>query len=146
MTHQEPEKRMLTPEVRKTLDTPLIARLSVIDSNGYPHTVPLWYAVDGDDLVMISPRETRKVGFIAGNPKACLCVGGGEVAAGEIGPGYLIKGDCVNEEDPGYEWLRKVTLRYRTPQDAERDIEQWRDQYDMMVIRLVVRKVIRVYG
>lgn len=137
---------MLTTEVRKLLEAPLIARLSVVDADGYPHTVPLWYALDGEDIVMISPRETKKVAHLTANPKACLCIGGGETAQGRIGPGYLFKGECTSEEDPGYEWLRRVTLRYEPPEEAERNIAQWREQYDMMVIRLRVRKVIQVYG
>ncbi len=60
---------MLTLEVRSLLESPIVGRLSVVDPNGYPHTVPLWYAVDGNDIVMISDRNTRKVAFIGSNPK-----------------------------------------------------------------------------
>ena len=42
-------------------------------------------------------------------------------------------------------WLRSVTLRYRSREQAEKDIEQWRTELDMMVIRLVVARVIKVY-
>ncbi len=133
------------PEVRAVLDCPLIARLSVIDQNGYPHTVPLWFDVDGGDIVMISDRNTRKVDFLGANSKASICIGGGDATAGEIGPGYLLKGECTTEEDPGYKWLRRITLRYRTPDVAEKEIEQWRAQLDIMLIRLTVKKVTKVY-
>ena len=136
---------MLKPEVRALLEQPLIARLSVVDSHGYPHTVPLWYAVDGDDIVMISDRNTRKVEFLGANPKASMCIGGGEAAGGAIDAGYLFKGQCTAEEDPGYQWLRRITLRYRSPEVAEKEIELWRTQLDMMVIRLTVAKVTKVY-
>ena len=136
---------MFKPEVRELLESPLVARLSVVDANGYPHTVPLWYAVDGDDIVMISDRKTRKVDFLAANPKASICIGGGEGAEGEAGAGYLFKGECTTEEDAGYEWLQRITRRYRPPALAEKDIEQWRTQLDIMVIRLSVTKVIKVY-
>jgi hypothetical protein len=136
---------MLKPAVRAFLEAPHVARLSVIDSNGYPHTVPLWYGVDGDDIVMISDRNTRKVDFIESNSKASICIGGGEGANSEVASGYLFKGTCTAEEDAGYRWLRDVTLRYRSREQAEKDIEQWRTQLDMMVIRLAVTKVIKVY-
>ena len=90
---------MLKPDVRAFLASPHVARLSVVDSSGYPHTVPLWYAVDGDDIVMISVRNTRKVDFVRANPKASICIGGGEGAGTEIAAGYLLKGDCRAEED-----------------------------------------------
>jgi hypothetical protein len=136
---------MFNPEVRTLLESALVARLSVVDPNGYPHTVPLWFAVDGDDIVMISDRNTRKVDFLAVNSKASICIGGGEVADGEDGAGYLFKGECTTEEDTGYRWLRHITLRYRSPAQAEKDIAQWRAQLDIMVIRLAVTKVIKVY-
>jgi hypothetical protein len=136
---------MLKPEVRSLLERPLVARLSVVDTNGYPHTVPLWYAVDGDDIVMISDRNTRKVALLGSNPRASVCIGGGEAAGEAIDAGYLLKGECTAEEDPGYKWLRRITLRYRSPEVAEKEIEQWRTQLDMMVLRLTVAKVVKVY-
>ena len=99
----------------------------------------------GGDIVMISDRKTRKVDFLAVNPKASICIGGGETADGEAGPGYLFKGECAVEEDSGYKWLRKITLRYEAPERAEKDIEQWRTQLDIIVLRLTVTKVIKVY-
>ncbi len=75
----------IEPQIRSVIDAPLIARLSVIDRDGYPHTVPLWFALDGDDVVMISDRNTRKVALLTRNSKASICIGGGETAAGEIG-------------------------------------------------------------
>jgi len=117
----------------------------VIDRNGFPHTVPLWYAVDGDDIVMISDRNTRKVDFVKANSKASICIGGGEGTNSEVAAGYLFKGNCAAEEDADYRWLRDVTLRYRTREQAGKDIEQWRTRLDMMVLRLVVSRVIKVY-
>ena len=136
---------MLKPLVRSFLESPYVARLSVIDPNGYPHTVPLWYAVDGDDIVMISDRNTRKVDFVGRNPKASICIGGGEGADGEVAAGYLFKGDCTIEEDVDGQWLRLITHRYRTPADAEKDIAQWNADLDIMMLRLAVAKVIKVY-
>ena len=136
---------MLKPPVRSFLESPYVARLSVVDPNGYPHTVPLWYAVDGDDIVMISDRNTRKVDFVGRNPKASICIGGGEGANSEVAVGYLFKGDCAIEEDVDGKWLRLITHRYRAPADAEKDIAQWSADLDIMVLRLAVAKVIKVY-
>ncbi|MBK8025693.1 MAG: pyridoxamine 5'-phosphate oxidase family protein [Chloroflexi bacterium] len=134
----------LSPEVRAFLQTPFIARLSVIDPNGFPHTVPLWFDVEGDDIIIISDRNTKKIPYIDANPKACICVGGGETADGVAGPGYLFKGEAFNEEDPGFYWLRRMTLRYEQGEKAEQDIELWRTTLDMMIIRFKVQKVSKV--
>ena len=131
---------MLTDAVREFLKKPLIARLSVIDPNGYPHTVPLWVAPDGDDIVIISDRKTKKIGYIAANPKASLSIGGD----GLEGTGYLFKGQCFNEEDPGFKWLSDMTYRYEEKEQADKDIELWRTTLDMMIIRFKIDKVMKV--
>jgi general stress protein 26 len=131
---------MLTEEVRTLLKKPLIARLSVIDPNGYPHTVPLWFDMDGDDIVIISDRKTKKVDYIAVNPKAALTIGGDD----ESGTGYTFKGKCYNEEDPDYRWLKQMTYRYEENPKADEDIELWRTTLDMMIIRFKIEKVMKV--
>ncbi len=132
---------MFGNEVREFLQQSLIARLSTIDAKGYPHTVPLWFDVDGDDLVIISDRNTRKIGHIAHNSKGALEIGGDS----NDSAGYLFKGQLSVEEDPDYRWLKQVTWRYEAGAQAETDIELWRTTLDMIVIRLKVERVIKVY-
>ena len=131
---------MFTPEVREVLAKAVTARLSTIDKQGYPHTVPLWFDLDGDEIIIISDRNTRKIDYIALNNKGCFQIGGDA----EVGTGYLFKGDLIVEPDPDYKWLRQVTLRYEKGEQAEKDIELWRTTLDMIIIRLKVKKVIKV--
>jgi general stress protein 26 len=131
---------MLTDEIREFLKKPLIARLSVIDSRGYPHTVPLWFDMDGDDIVIISDRNTRKNDYIKVDPKGAINIGGDA----NDGAGYLFKGEFSLEEDPGYKWLSQMTYRYEPKEKAEKDIELWRTTLDMMVIRFKIRRVAKV--
>jgi general stress protein 26 len=136
---------MPTAELADVLRMPLIARLSVVDTDGFPHTVPLWFGVDGDDIVMISDRNTRKVDYLNQNQRSSICIGGDQGPDGVIAPGFLLKGICSTEEDPDFAWLRRITLRYQSGEEAQKSIEQWRTQLDIMLIRLRVQKVIKVY-
>ncbi|WP_410959314.1 hypothetical protein, partial [Salmonella sp. SAL4433] len=86
-------------------------------------------ALNGDDLVIISVRQTAKVGHIQANPKGSVAVGG------DPGNGYLLKGDFSIEPDPGATWTRKLTHRYEPSEQAEKDIAAWAD-LDMIVLRL----------
>ena len=130
---------MFTDTIREFLQKPLIARLSTIDPNGYPHTVPVWFALDGDDLVVISVRDTRKVGHILANPKGAIAIGGDP---GD-GSGYLLKGEFTIEADPEDVWVRKMVYRYETPEQAEKDIADW-TELDIIVLRLKPRMVLKV--
>lgn len=122
---------MITNAVREFLQKPLLARMSTIDPDGYPHTVPVWFASDGDDIVVISVRDTRKVGHILANPKGAISIGGDSGDGG----GYLIKGEFIIEADPEDVWVRKLTYRYETPEQAEKDIADWAG-LDIIVLRL----------
>jgi hypothetical protein len=104
---------ILGEPVRTLLDQPLIGRISVIDEEGYPHTVPIWFIRDGDEVMFISSRVGRKISSIQANPKGALTVGGDPYGS----EGYLLKGEFAIEEDPGHRWLRDITYRYE-PQDV----------------------------
>lgn len=132
---------LITDEVRQFLQQPRIARLSTIDANGYPHTVPLWFDLDGDDIIIISDRNTRKIDQIAVNPKGNIQIGGDT----NDSAGYTFKGKLTVEPDPNYRWLVQVTRRYESGEQAEKDIELWRTTLDMVVIRLNVERVLKVY-
>lgn len=130
---------MIADAVREFLQNPLIARLSTIDPNGYPHTVPVWFALDGDDIVVISVSDTRKVGHIRANPKGAITIGGDPGDGG----GYLIKGEFSIEADPEDAWVRKLAYRYESPEQAEKDIADWAD-LDIIVLRLKPKVVLKV--
>lgn len=130
---------MLTDSVREFLKKPLLARISTIDPNGYPHTVPVWFDVDGEDIIFISVRDTAKIGYIQANPKGAVTIGGDTGDGG----GYLVKGTMTVEEDPGLRWMKQVTRRYEFGDQAEKDIAEW-SKLDMIIIRLTPMMVLKV--
>ena len=130
---------MLTDEVRTFLKKPLLARLSVIDAAGYPHSVPVWFDVDGDDIVVISTRDTAKVRYLQANPRGALTIGGDSGDGG----GYLIKGQLSIVEDPDRRWTKQLTYRYEDKEQAEKDIAAW-VPLDMITIRLKPEQILKV--
>jgi PPOX class probable F420-dependent enzyme len=130
---------MLTDTVREFLKKTLLARISTIDSHGYPHTVPVWFDVDGDDIIIISTRDTAKVRYIQANPKGSVTIGGDSGDGG----GYLIKGQLTVEEDPDLRWMKQLTYRYEPKEQAEKDIADW-STLDMIIIRLKPERVLKV--
>jgi PPOX class probable F420-dependent enzyme len=131
---------MLDDSARAFLQKPLIARMSTVGPDGYPHTVPVWFKLDGDDIVVISTRDTRKVQHILANPKGAVTVGGDP---GD-GAGYLLQGDFSVEEDPGLAWMKTLTRYYEDAEQAEKDIAAWSD-LDMIVIRLKLKRAVKVF-
>lgn len=130
---------MIDDAAREVLQKPLIARLATIGSDGYPHNVPLWFLLDGDDIVIISDRTNRKVRNVQTIPKATLTVGGDDLN----GSGYMIKADVTVEEDAGHVVTERITVHYETAEDARRLLKQWEND-DIIVLRLKPTRVIKV--
>jgi PPOX class probable F420-dependent enzyme len=124
---------------RTFLAKSLTARMSTVDVEGYPHTVPVWYMLDGDDIVIMGTRTTKKVAHMRRDPKGSVCIGGD---SGD-GAGYLIKGEWRIEEDPGKHWQITITRHYEPPDKAEKDLADWAD-LDIIVMRLKPTRVIKV--
>jgi general stress protein 26 len=129
----------LNEQVRAFLQKPLTAYMAVIDTNGYPHNVPVWFGNDGDDILIFSDRETRKVRSIQANPKGAITIGG-DPAGAEC---YLFKGDFSIEDDVGHRWTREITYRYEPKEQADQRLAEWAND-DIVVLRLRVNKVTKI--
>ncbi|MBN2303187.1 MAG: pyridoxamine 5'-phosphate oxidase family protein [Anaerolineae bacterium] len=134
---------VLDDSLRALLRQPLIARVTTIGTDGYPHSVPVWYILDGDDLVVATGLNTRKLKNVRANPKGAVTVGGDPLDGHrKYSPGYLFLGDWALDGEPGFEWIRKITHHYRDDHEqADRDIEEWGP---LQAIRFTIRKAIKV--
>lgn len=133
---------MLNDAVREFLATPRIARLGTLTEDGYPHVVPLWFDVDGDDLVIISDIKTRKMKNLQANPKGSVQVGG-DPGSGDPA-GWLFIGDFELSKDEGHAWTERITHRYESPEEAEEHLTLWRND-EIWLLRLKVKKSIKVW-
>ncbi|MBN2303186.1 MAG: pyridoxamine 5'-phosphate oxidase family protein [Anaerolineae bacterium] len=134
---------VLDDSLRAILRQPLIARVTTIGTDGYPHTVPIWYILDGDDLVIATGPQSRKVRNVRANPKGAVAVGGDPVNAHDsYTAGYLFQGEWALEGDPDFEWIRKIAYRYRDDHTrAEREFTAWGPH---QALRFTIHRAIKV--
>jgi PPOX class probable F420-dependent enzyme len=128
---------MLDDTVRAQLQQPAIVRFSTITPAGYPHTVPVWFMLDGDDLVVFAEASTQKVKNARANPRANIAIGGDPPGS----PCYLIEGDVAVEDDPEHRIAARITRHYESLAEAEASLAAWRD-LELVVLRLKPRRVI----
>jgi PPOX class probable F420-dependent enzyme len=50
------------------------AKLAVTRRDGTPHVVPVWFVLDGDDLVFTTGADTLKGRAIRRDGRVCICV------------------------------------------------------------------------
>jgi len=51
---------VLSPEQQAFVREPRIAVLATVDPGGGPHAAPMWYALDGSQIVMVTRRGSQK--------------------------------------------------------------------------------------
>lgn len=108
----------LTPEVRAFLsEGTRTGKLGYVATDGRPLVVPIWFVVNGDDLVFNTGRATAKGRAILRDPRLAICVDS------EVAPfGFVqVQGVAAVSEDPA-ELLTTATLigsRYMGADRAE---------------------------
>ena len=115
-----PRVAMGKEEIDSFLGQKLVARLTSIRPDGYPHTTPLWYVWDGDVLWFIlgaGERPRQHIRNLRRNPKLCVIIDrdarpeqGGVFDA----QGVVIRGivELSTDETLQEEMSRKVLRKY----------------------------------
>ena len=129
---------LLDDNVRAVLQQPVIARIALIDANGYPTIIPIWFMLEGDEIYFMSDRDTAKVRLAQANPKGAVTIGGERDGL----PGYTLKGEFTVEET-GHYWMEKITRHYETKERADQVLTEWAND-DVVALRFTPNKVIKV--
>jgi general stress protein 26 len=124
---------------RELLQKPVIVRVNTLTPEGYPHSVPVWFLLDDDDLIVFSDRSARKIKNVQDNPKGSFAYGGDPVGS----PCLLVVGDWSIEDDPDHAITARITHHYEPPDRAQQWLDAWKDA-DHVILRLKPWRVIRI--
>jgi PPOX class probable F420-dependent enzyme len=85
-------------------------KLSTVRADGSPHIAPMWFLLDGADLVFTTERETVKAHNLLRDDRAALCVD-------DERPPYsyvALRGRVEISEQPGplLDWATSIAARY----------------------------------
>lgn len=85
-------------------------KLAVTRTGGRPHVTPVWFLLDGDDVVFTTHRSGVKARTLREDPRAAMCVD-------DQAPLYsfvLIEGEVSLSGDPGElrRWATDIAGRY----------------------------------
>jgi PPOX class probable F420-dependent enzyme len=121
---------MSKEEIDSFLQQKLVARLTSIRPDGYPHTTPLWYVWDGESLwyeLGAGARPRQHIRNLRRNPKLCVTIdrdarpehGGVFDAQGVVMRGTV---ELSTDEALQEEVMRKVLKKY-VGDEGERYLE-----------------------
>ncbi|MET8909946.1 PPOX class F420-dependent oxidoreductase [Micromonospora sp. NPDC004551] len=92
-------------------------KLATVRADGSPHVVPVWFVLDGDDLIFNTGRDSVKGRNLVRDPRAALTVD-------EEQPPYAfvtVRGTVTISEDPveSLPWSTRIAARYMGADRAE---------------------------
>jgi PPOX class probable F420-dependent enzyme len=93
-------------------------KLAVTRSDGRPHVTPVWFVLDGDDMVLTTHAGGVKGRALRRDPNAALCVDDQEPPYSYV----MIEGRAALSDDPGglLRWATAIGGRYMGAENAER--------------------------
>jgi hypothetical protein len=92
-------------------------KLATMRRDGRPHVVPIWFVLDGDDLLLTTGRDSVKARAMRRDPRVSLCVDD------EMPPYAFCRVDGVvelsDDVDEMLEWATRIGARYMGEERAQ---------------------------
>ncbi|MYV43788.1 TIGR03618 family F420-dependent PPOX class oxidoreductase [Streptomyces sp. SID1328] len=92
-------------------------KLATVRADGSPHIAPIWFLLDGDELVFNTGEETVKGGNLARDPRVALCVDDDRPPFSFV----VLNGQARLSEDLDEirRWATRIAARYMGENRAE---------------------------
>jgi PPOX class probable F420-dependent enzyme len=115
------------------------ATVSTIRADGSPHSAPVWFLLDGDDIVFNTGKETVKGRNLARDGRASLCVDDDRPPFSFV----VLQGRATLSEDPAElrTWATRIAARYMGEDRAE-EFGERNGVPGELVVRVTVDKVV----
>ncbi|MFD5661442.1 PPOX class F420-dependent oxidoreductase [Streptomyces hirsutus] len=119
------------------------AKLSTVRADGSPHVAPIWFVLDGDDVVFNTGRETVKGRNLARDGRVALCVDDDRPPFAFV----VMRGRARISEDPGdlVRWATRIAARYMGRDRAE-EFGARNGVPGELLVRVAVEKVLSEKG
>ncbi len=113
-------------------------KLSTVTAGGAPHVAPVWFLLDGDDVVFNTGEGTVKGRNLTRDGRAALCVDDDRPPFSFV----VLRGraEVVEDLDQVREWATRIAGRYMGPQRA-REFGERNGVPGELLVRLRIEKV-----
>jgi nitroimidazol reductase NimA-like FMN-containing flavoprotein (pyridoxamine 5'-phosphate oxidase superfamily) len=122
--------RLTEEEQKHFLDHGKTIYLASNGADGYPHLIAMWYALDGDTILMTTYRKSRKVSNLLRDPRCAILLEQGDTYA-QL-KGLFLRGRCeiIDDEETTLATLGKIGARAAGSQvpPLRADLEAMRPQ------------------
>ncbi|HEU5198217.1 MAG TPA: PPOX class F420-dependent oxidoreductase [Ktedonobacterales bacterium] len=126
----------LTPSIQAFLSETRFAALATINKDGTPQQSTMWYALDGDTILMNTKAGRLKHRNLQRDPRASICVLDGYRWVTISGIVELNDDQAVAQAD-----IRRLAIRYHGQEKGERQSREKFSQEHRVTVRLKIEKV-----
>ena len=124
----------MTPEERDAfLRVPRIAKLAVLNADGSPAIMPVWFEWDGMVARLFTTRGSWKVTRITADPRVALSV---EAAFGRPEAWVTIEGIASVHDRGGLELAERLLPKYYGAEQAAKTAVEWRKVPDGVLVEI----------
>lgn len=115
------------------------AKLAVVRADGSPQVVPVWVALDGDEIVFTTGADTVKGKAIVRDPRVSLCWDDENPPFNFV----MIRGTARISDDPDevYRWAGRLGARYMGA-DREKEYAERNGVPGELVVRVTPEHVV----
>ncbi|WP_019926792.1 pyridoxamine 5'-phosphate oxidase family protein [Nocardia sp. BMG111209] len=102
-------------EIREILSLDVVAHLSTIDAQGYPHVTPIWFLAYDERIYLTSYPSRPHLARIMRNPKVGFVIDiEAELRADGERPNKQVRliGDATVSVDPDEIWTQRIRAKY----------------------------------
>lgn len=124
----------LTPEIRAFLRERRFAVLATINPDGTPHLSPVWYDLQGKEVMMNTRRGRRKDRNMRRDPRVTFSVEDGYRYVTLTGSVELIDDESVAQTD-----IRRLAARYEGDEDADRRMREQFSREPRVTMRMRIQ-------
>jgi PPOX class probable F420-dependent enzyme len=116
-------------------------KVATVRRDGRPHVVPVWFILDGDDVVFTAYSLTAKFSNMQHDPRIAICVD-------EEAPPFsyvMVEGTVVISTPPAEEklmWATRIARRYMGDELAEVYGKRHADTPEELLVRVTPTKII----
>lgn len=130
---------MSADEIDTFLSAPRMARLSTINPDGTPHTLPIWYEWRDGEVLVSTQTIQRKVRNVERDPRVTVLIDSDQMPY----CGVMIYGEATLEPEGAAERRVDIFERYFGDRDAAADYaRQLAQKWEPVIMRISPTKMI----
>jgi PPOX class probable F420-dependent enzyme len=127
----------LSEQARSFLEAPRFGVLGTAREDGSPQLTVMWYALDGDEIMMNTTTDRAKAANLRRDPRVALCVEEGYSYITLYGTVRLVEDQATAQAD-----IHRLAVRYWGQERADEAMQSRFGTQQRLTLRMTIERVV----